>query len=113
LVLEALEKAFPRSYNRKIVSGRFKRGLPDNFCCINGVFVAIEAKKQGEVPTLLQECELNNVAIAGGVSLCVIFNLDKTKDAINYTIDRGLNMAVAASILKALGCVNVRAAAAK
>lgn len=87
LILEPLEKAFPGCYCRKITSGPFKRGLADTLCCIMGTFVAIEVKKEGpkDEPTLLQREELEKVAEAGGVALCVKFLLDGRKQATSWT----------------------------
>lgn len=113
-ILDVLETVFAGSYCRKITASIYKRGMADNFCCIDGLFVAIEAKKQGEKPTVLQEVELTKVAIAGGVSLCVTFNYDGTKTATEYTIDRIPGaMVLSRRILEVLACTSVQSAGAR
>jgi hypothetical protein len=48
-----------------------KRGIPDLLICLNGWFIAIELKCDGEVPTPLQEWNLQHIAHAGGMAFVV------------------------------------------
>jgi hypothetical protein len=45
--------------------------IPDFIGCLNGHFIAIEAKAGRKLPTLLQQRELDKVNVAGGVALCI------------------------------------------
>lgn len=46
-------------------------GVPDFLCCINGYFLAIEAKAKGNKPTALQEKHLKDIREAGGTAIVV------------------------------------------
>ena len=46
-------------------------GVPDFLCCVNGYFVAIEAKANGNAPTALQWNNLKEINASGGYT-CVI-----------------------------------------
>lgn len=43
-----------------------RSGVPDFVCCYDGMFLGIECKAQGNVPTALQERELTCIKDAGG-----------------------------------------------
>jgi hypothetical protein len=45
------------------------RGTPDKLMCISGKYVAMELKRDGEVPTALQALFLDKVERAGGIAL--------------------------------------------
>lgn len=82
-----------KSYNcwvvKTIKSNR--KGIPDLIICLNGIFVAIELKKEGlgwKDATPLQLLELNKIVKAGGFSL-VSSDLKEIKnflDNINKTL---------------------------
>lgn len=80
-----LERRWPDMYLPKIVGGPYNRGLPDKLGCIDGVAVAIEAKKQGGKLTRIQEENLKQMAKAGGVALCVTMRNDRTVQIVDYT----------------------------
>jgi hypothetical protein len=40
-------------------------------CCVNGKFLAIEAKAGKGIPTALQEKNLRDIKVAGGIALVV------------------------------------------
>jgi len=46
-------------------------GVADFTCCLNGTYIAIEAKAGRKLPTALQQRELDKVNAAGGVALCI------------------------------------------
>ncbi len=68
LVLKNL-RALPNVWVAKIQQ-LAKRGTPDLLCCIDGVFVAIELKRDGTcAPDPLQEWNLNSICESGGVAI--------------------------------------------
>ena len=53
-------------------TGGFGRsGVPDIVCCIEGRFVGIECKANGNLPTALQQKNLNDIGFNGGVALII------------------------------------------
>lgn len=44
-------------------------GAPDRACCISGKFVGIEVKREGAVPTPLQQFRMNEIRRAGGIAI--------------------------------------------
>lgn len=46
--------------------GMGKSGVPDRVCCIHGMFLAIEVKREGKEPTKLQERRIAEIQAAGG-----------------------------------------------
>lgn len=58
-------------YAMPIGTGYGNSGVPDFVCCVNGYFVAIEAKANGGVPTALQYKNLKHINASGGYT-CVI-----------------------------------------
>jgi len=46
-------------------------GVPDIVACINGMFVGIECKADGNQPTKLQLKHLNDIADSGGLAFTV------------------------------------------
>jgi hypothetical protein len=71
-------------YAMPIGTGYGNAGVPDFLCCINGRFLAIEAKANGGKPTALQEKNLRDIEAAGGIT-CVI-NEDNIKALWGYLI---------------------------
>lgn len=51
--------------------GYGRSGVPDIVCCIKGKFLAIECKAGKNVPTALQEREINNIRSAEGHAMVV------------------------------------------
>jgi len=54
-------------YAMPMGTGYGNAGVPDFLCCLNGKFLAVEAKANGGVPTALQHKHLDNIHDAGGV----------------------------------------------
>ena len=52
-------------------TGYGNSGVPDFLCCINGQFMAIEAKACKGIPTALQEKNMRDIEKAGGRTLVV------------------------------------------
>lgn len=46
-------------------------GTPDLLCCVNGRFIAIEAKVYGKEPTAIQRIQLNKIAAAGAITVVI------------------------------------------
>jgi len=53
-------------YAMPIGSGFGNAGVPDFLCCVNGKFLAIEAKAGNNQPTALQDKHLRRIEEAGG-----------------------------------------------
>lgn len=62
-------------YAMPVTGGFGNSGVPDFLCCVNGRFLAIEAKAGRGKTTALQDKHLNDIQLAGGVATIV----DETK----------------------------------
>jgi Holliday junction resolvase len=51
--------------------GYGRSGIPDIVGCVNGKFISIECKAGTNLPTALQERELNAIVKAGGLALLI------------------------------------------
>jgi len=69
-------------YAMPIGTGYGNAGVPDFLCCVNGKFVAIEAKANGGKTTALQDKNLRDIESAGGVT-CIL-NEDNVSVLGNY-----------------------------
>jgi hypothetical protein len=58
-------------YAMPIGTGYGNAGVPDFLCCVNGRFVAIEAKAGIGQTTALQDKNLRDIAAANGVTLII------------------------------------------
>lgn len=58
-------------YAMPIGTGYGNSGVPDFLCCISGLFVAIEAKANGNKPTALQEKNMRDIRASGGIAMVV------------------------------------------
>jgi hypothetical protein len=52
-------------------AGYGNAGVPDFLCCMNGRFIAVEAKSGKNVPTALQHKAMNEIMQAGGTTWVV------------------------------------------
>jgi len=76
-------------YAMPMGTGYGNSGVPDFLCCVNGFFVAIEAKAGKGEPTALQWKNLKEVNAAGGYTLVVReTNIDYLKEVIQECKDR-------------------------
>lgn len=64
-------------------TGYGNSGVPDFLCCVNGKFLAIEAKAGKGIPTALQEKNMRDIKAAGGLAMVVNEN---NFDFLNQTI---------------------------
>jgi len=72
-------------YAMPIGSGYGNAGVPDFLACVNGRFLAVEAKAGKGKTTALQDAHLEKVKAAGGVSMVVNeLNLDQLKETIKW-----------------------------
>lgn len=69
--IKAILKAHNVYYAMPIGTGYGNSGVPDFLCCVNGCFLAIEAKAGKGTTTALQEKNLTNVREAGGRALVI------------------------------------------
>jgi len=70
-------------YAMPMGTGYGNSGVPDFLCCVNGKFLAIEAKAGKGIPTALQEKNLRDIRVANGVA--VVVN-EENLDALGHTI---------------------------
>jgi len=67
-------------YAMPMGTGYGNSGVPDFLCCLQGQFVAIEAKAGKGIPTALQEKNLRDIKATGGYAWVVNEeNLDEFK----------------------------------
>jgi hypothetical protein len=66
--ITAYLRTVPGCYVRKLHGSAFQVGLPDLVGCYRGRFVAIECKKKGGKPTVVQVEELRRITQAGGAA---------------------------------------------
>jgi pantoate kinase len=69
--IKAILKAHNIYYAMPIGTGYGSSGVPDFLCCVNGKFLAIEAKAGKGTTTALQEKNLRQIEEAGGRTLVV------------------------------------------
>jgi len=58
-------------YAMPIGTGWGNSGVPDFLCCINGRFLGIEAKANGNKPTELQKKNLMDIELSGGYTAVI------------------------------------------
>lgn len=74
---EGYEKADIKKYLEEIkawytlpyIAGYGKSGVPDIVACINGMFLAIEVKREGKEPTPIQLARMAEIEKAGGFAV--------------------------------------------
>ena len=69
--IKAILKAHSIYYAMPIGTGYGNSGVPDFLCCVNGKFVAIEAKAGKGEATALQLKNLRDINNAGGYTLII------------------------------------------
>lgn len=69
--IKAILKTYRAYYAMPIGTGYGSSGVPDFLVCLNGEFLAIEAKAGKGVPTALQEKNLKAIKEAGGRALVI------------------------------------------
>lgn len=69
--IKAILKAHNVYYAMPIGTGYGNSGVPDFLCCVNGKFVAIEAKAGKGEATALQLKNLSDINRAGGYTLII------------------------------------------
>jgi pantoate kinase len=82
--IKAILKAHSIYYAMPIGTGYGNSGVPDFLCCVNGKFVAIEAKAGKGEATALQLKNLSDINKAGGYTLIIRENnLEHLTDVIS------------------------------
>lgn len=69
--IKKLVKKYGGYYAMPVMHGMAANGTPDFLCCINGWFLAIEAKAGKNKATDLQKIRLEEIRAAGGISIVV------------------------------------------
>lgn len=69
--IKDLLKTYKAYYVMPIGTGYGNSGVPDFICCVNGQFLAIEAKAGNNKPTALQEKNIRDIRNAGGYAMVV------------------------------------------
>ena len=69
--IKAILKERGAYYAMPIGTGFGNSGVPDFLVCLNGEFLAIEAKAGKGKPTALQEKNMRDIEAAGGLTLVV------------------------------------------
>ena len=76
--IKTILKANDVYYAMPIGTGYGNSGVPDFLCCVNGHFLAIEAKAGKGTTTALQEKNLQSIKAAGGTATVI------NEDTIDY-----------------------------
>lgn len=84
--IKAILKAHGIYYAMPIGTGYGNSGVPDFLCCVNGKFVAIEAKAGKGTTTALQEKNLKAINESGGVGIVIS---EKNVDKLDNWITNG------------------------
>ena len=69
--IKAILKAHGAYYAMPIGTGYGNSGVPDFLCCVQGHFLAIEAKAGNGKTTALQDKHLKQIKVQGGTALVV------------------------------------------
>ena len=69
--IKAILEKYDVYYAMPIGSGYGNSGVPDFLCCVNGRFLAIEAKAGDNKPTALQEKHMREIRNTGGTALVI------------------------------------------
>lgn len=84
-VKKRMKEAFPHAFQYCPIGGRWgKSGLPDFIYLIQGIFVGIETKAEGNTATVLQLNILNKLSEQGAV-VAIVTGKDESK--INKIIE--------------------------
>lgn len=64
-------------------------GIPDFICCVNGLFLGIEAKAAGGKLSAMQTQQINRIQTQGKGNVMVVYpsNFDMFEEAIRRMID--------------------------
>ncbi len=81
--IKKILKAHGAYFAMPMGTGYGNSGVPDFLCCVDGKFLAIEAKAGKGVPTALQEKNMRDIKAAGGITVVINEDdLDWLKGAI-------------------------------
>lgn len=67
----AILKEYGAYYFTPVTGGYGSSGVPDIVACLGGRFIGIECKAKKNVPTALQEKNLDDISKAGGIAMVV------------------------------------------
>ena len=80
--IKAILKEHGVYYAMPIGTGYGNAGVPDFLCCVAGRFLAIEAKAKGGKTTALQDRNLRDIGLAGGMTF--VINEDSIEALLGY-----------------------------
>jgi len=69
--IKAILKVYDIYYAMPIGTGYGNSGVPDFLCCVNGRFLAIEAKAGKGKTTALQDKNIKQIIVSGGLAIVV------------------------------------------
>lgn len=69
--IKAILKSHNVYYAMPIGTGYGNSGVPDFLCCVNGHFLAVEAKAGKGTTTALQDKHLEQIKVAGGTAAVI------------------------------------------
>jgi Holliday junction resolvase len=73
-------------YVMPVSNGMGNHGVPDFLICMDGMFIAVEAKAGTNKPTALQQMHLDKIQAKGGVALVINeTNYYLLKEALSWT----------------------------
>jgi len=80
-------------YFMPATGGYGRSGVPDFIVCIKGKFLALECKANGNIPTALQEREMESICKSGGCAHVIneanVDSLPATLDTMLYDRSQG------------------------
>ena len=90
--IKAILKEYGIYYAMPIGTGYGTSGVPDFLCCVDGRFVAVEAKAGKGTTTALQVKNLREIEAAGGITFVINeTNLDTLRGYIKLLKDANAN----------------------
>ena len=89
--IRKLVKAYGGYYAMPIGTGFGKQGVPDFLICMQGRFIAVEAKFGSRPPTALQNEQIRQIRAAGGIALVINeVNLGDLRHVLESIMAEGL-----------------------
>jgi len=88
--IKAILKAHNVYYAMPIGTGYGNSGVPDFLCCVNGKFLAIEAKAGKGKTTALQDKNIKQIIASGGLAIVVNEdNIEELESLLKHVLRGG------------------------
>ena len=88
--IKAILKAHNIYYAMPIGTGYGNSGVPDFLCCVNGKFLAIEAKAGKGKTTALQDKNIKQIIASGGLAIVVNEdNIEELESLLKHVLRGG------------------------